>query len=232
MSALSCALEAAGSDLDALPAAYNAARLPDVRAMQQMELMAVYCLPGTSYGNALSRTWARMVVGFATVLGLIGAKAAGAFSGKAAAAAGTGGRKASTPNPMFGAPWVKKLADPSVPPRDILRTMRLQAALGFVLLGLLAAAAAKAGALLVAGVVAPLFAEHVQPLIERHVLPLINQHVSPVVDKHVSPVLDKHVQPVLDTHVGPTLAGLKSALMGLVPASLKGAAPAPSPATV
>jgi len=167
VAALSQALKRSGDDLDKLPAAYNAARLPDVGAMQRLELMAVLCLPGSFYGSVFSRTWARLVIGFASVLGVLGARIASIFSGKrdarpalpqrpaAAGAAGGKGGKAAV-NPMFRAPWARQMSDPQIAPRAILRGMYMHTAVGLALVGLLVAAMVK-GALLLLRTYAPSF---------------------------------------------------------------------------
>lgn len=156
-------LDACGGDLRKLPGAYNAARLPDARAMQRLEEMAVLGLPGSSYGTPLERLAARAVVVSASVLGKALARAAAALTplrqqwqaafqqqegGQAAptaagAAAGPGKRNARS---MFEAPWAKQMLDPSVRPRAILRGMHALTALAVGLLVLSAAAAVSAAA--------------------------------------------------------------------------------------
>jgi hypothetical protein len=156
VSALARASEAVGGDLDKLPQAFTRARLPDARAMQQLELMAVLALPGGRYGNALSRAWARCVLASATALGLLAARLGGALSfgkkkrrppgGLRGAAAAKGGADAGRSNPLFGAPWVRKMYNPAVPPRAILATMHLQAAFVVALFAAAAAGLAWAAA--------------------------------------------------------------------------------------
>jgi hypothetical protein len=142
--------EALGGDLDALPAAYTKARLPDARAMQQLEFMSVLSLPGSKYGNPLSRAWARAVLLSATVLGLLGAriaaalgfgpkKAKAAASAPGARAASGRGTDAARSSPLFRAPWVRDMYNPAVNPRGIVRWMYVQTA---ALAALLAAALA------------------------------------------------------------------------------------------
>ncbi|GBF90974.1 hypothetical protein Rsub_03829 [Raphidocelis subcapitata] len=139
-SVLASQLDATAGDLDKLPAAFTAARLPDAAAVQKLEWMAVLCLPGSVYGNPITRFIARAVVGSATALGLLlGGGGGGGKGGKAAA-------QPSGASRMFSAPWARQLKDPTVRPAAILASMYALTALAATLLAAAAAAAAWAGA--------------------------------------------------------------------------------------
>jgi 2-polyprenyl-6-methoxyphenol hydroxylase-like FAD-dependent oxidoreductase len=141
--ALAAALERVGGDLDKLPAAYSKARLPDVRAMQRLELMSVLATPGSGNGNFLQRLLARFMLVSATVLGLMFArKPKPQKQGSGSGGAGAGGKMHSL-HVRASPPWMTQLRDHNYSPRDVLRGVRGYALLAAVLVAAFAAVVAK-----------------------------------------------------------------------------------------